>query len=218
MYIIMYALHAFPCKMLNGFPPTFLVTTISSLQNDSNPCALFDVFFESKGCFIPRGYTSDVISRSPVAGDVSHSGDSLFLWRSWQRPLPSCFGMISCFSSHVFHTTPTDTSDQWTFFSKKSSRIFVYIIIYIIFIAGMICWNGDCNILEASEFLSWSSRFGIARDEGDNVYLVPKSQPILLRDGIGDIGKWLGVIYHPTLETLSFQVENSVHHCLGWCH
>lgn len=77
----------------------------------------------------------------------------------------------------------TDTSDQWTFFFPKIHL--EYLCIYI-FITGMICWNGDCSILEASEFLSWSSRFGIARDEGDHVYLVPESQPIPLMDGIGD--------------------------------
>lgn len=78
----MYALHAFPCKMLNGFPPTFLVTTISSLQNDSNPWALFDVFFESfwvlHPTWMPKSYACQP-GRSPVAGDVSNPGDSLFL-------------------------------------------------------------------------------------------------------------------------------------------
>ena len=204
----------FLARCWTGFHPHFwwqpypLFKTIQTLGH-------FSMFFLNHfGCFIPRGCLSPMpASLAGLLLLVTYLILAIlyFFEGAGKDHSLAVLEWLAAFSSHVFHTTPRkDTSDQWTFFFfKNSSRIFVYIYIHI-FITGMICWNGDCNILEASEFLSWSSRFGIARDEGDNVYLVPKSQPILLRDGIGDIGKWLGVIYHPTLETLSFQVENSV--------
>lgn len=160
----------FLARCWTGFHPHFwwqpypLFKTIQTLGH-------FSMFFLNHfGCFILRGCLSPMpASLAGLLLLVTYLILAIlyFFEGAGKDHSLAVLEWLAAFSSHVFHTTPH--RHQWSvniFFSKNSSRI--------IFITGMICWNGDCSILEASEFLSWSSRFGIARDEGDHVYLIPK--------------------------------------------